>query len=111
MADKDTERQEITIIGPETRVSGEVRGDQDVLVRGRVEGRVNLTSVFTVEEGAIVQADIEARIVLVSGVVVGNVTATEIVRLAEKARVVGDLSAPRVVIEAGAAYRGRLEMG
>jgi cytoskeletal protein CcmA (bactofilin family) len=112
MADKDTDKSEkATIIGPETRISGELRGDEDVIVRGRVDGRVILTSTFTVEEGAIVQADVEAKIVLVSGVIVGNVNASEIVRLGEKARVVGDLTAPRVVIEAGAAYRGRLDMG
>ena len=70
-----------------------------------------LTSALTIEEGAIVQADVEARVVLISGVVVGNVTATESVRLTDKARVVGDSDRPRVVIEAGAAYRGRLEMG
>src|SRR5688572_3244345 len=97
MADKESDKQ--TVIGPETRVSGELRGDEDVIVRGRVDGRVNLTSVFTVEESAIVQADVEARVVLISGVVVGNVSAAEIVRLSEKARVVGDVTAPRVVIE------------
>jgi cytoskeletal protein CcmA (bactofilin family) len=105
MADKQT------VIGPDTRVAGEIRGDEDVLVQGRVEGRVALTSVLTIEDGAIVQADVEARVILISGVVVGNVSASESVRLTDKARVVGDLSSPRVVVEAGAAYRGRLEMG
>jgi cytoskeletal protein CcmA (bactofilin family) len=105
MADKQT------VIGPETRVVGEIRGDEDVLVQGRVEGRMALTSALTIEDGAIVQADVEARVVLISGVVVGNVTATESVRLTDKARVVGDLTSPRVVIEAGATYRGHLEMG
>jgi cytoskeletal protein CcmA (bactofilin family) len=114
MADRDSDKQggeKATIIGPETKISGELRGDEDVIVRGRVEGRVVLTSILTVEEGAIVQADVEARVVLVSGVIVGNVNAVEIVRLSEKARVIGDLTAPKVVIEAGAAYRGRLDMG
>jgi cytoskeletal protein CcmA (bactofilin family) len=106
MADKQQ-----TIIGPETRVVGEIRGEEDILVQGRVEGRMALTSELTIEEGAIVQADVEARVVLISGAVVGNVTATESVRLTSKARVVGDLTSPRVVIEAGAAYRGHLEMG
>ena len=105
MADKET------IIGPQTRVSGELRGDEDVVVRGRVEGRVVLSSVFTVEESAIIQADVEARIILISGVVVGNLTALESIRLAQKARVVGDIVAPRVIMEEGATYKGRLDMG
>jgi cytoskeletal protein CcmA (bactofilin family) len=103
--------EKITVIGPETRVAGEVRGDEDVVVHGRIEGRVALTAELTVEEGAILQADVEAKVVLISGVVVGNVSASDSVRLTPKARVVGDLTAPRVIIEAGAAYRGRLEMG
>ncbi len=105
MADKET------IIGPATRVAGELRGDEDVVVRGRVEGRVQLSSTFTVEDGAIIQADVEARVILISGVVVGNLTAVESIRLAERARVVGDIVAPRVVMEEGATYKGRLEMG
>jgi cytoskeletal protein CcmA (bactofilin family) len=105
MADKET------IIGPQTRVSGELRGEEDVVVRGRVEGRVVLSSVFTVEESAIIQADVEARIILISGVVVGNLTALESIRLAQKARVVGDIVAPRVIMEEGATYKGRLDMG
>jgi cytoskeletal protein CcmA (bactofilin family) len=103
--------EKVTVIGPETRVAGEVRGDEDVVVHGRIEGRVALTAELTVEEGAILQADVEAKVVLISGVVVGNVSASDSVRLTPKARVVGDLTAPRVIIEAGAAYRGRLEMG
>jgi cytoskeletal protein CcmA (bactofilin family) len=105
MTDKET------IIGPHTRIAGEMRGDQDVIVHGRVEGRVILNAVFTVEESAIVQADVEARVVLISGILVGNVSASEHIRLADKARVVGDLAAPRVVMEDGATYKGRLDMG
>ncbi|HEY0706474.1 MAG TPA: polymer-forming cytoskeletal protein [Polyangia bacterium] len=111
MADRDSENSGPTVIGPLTRVSGELRGGDDVLVQGRIDGRVTLTSTLTIEDGAIVQADIEARIVLVSGVVVGNINATEELRLSPRARVVGDLTAPRVIMEAGAAFRGRLDMG
>jgi cytoskeletal protein CcmA (bactofilin family) len=100
-----------TVIGPETRVSGELRGEENLLVRGRVDGKIQITETLTVEAGGIVQADVEARVVLVAGVLAGNVVASEIVRLTSKARVVGDLSAPRIVIEEGAAYRGRVEMG
>ena len=102
---------EKTLIGPETRIAGELRGDEDIVVQGRIEGRVAIGASLLVEDGAIVQADVEARTVIVSGVIVGNVSASESIRLTSKARVVGDVTAPRVIIEAGAAYRGRLEMG
>ncbi len=105
MADKET------IIGAQTRISGEVRGDENLVVRGRIDGKIQITEALTVDAGGIVQADVEAREVIVLGVLVGNITAVESVRLGDKARMVGDISAPRVVMESGAAYRGRVEMG
>jgi cytoskeletal protein CcmA (bactofilin family) len=105
MADKET------VIGPDTRISGEVRGDEDLIVRGRIDGRVQLTQNLTVEKGATVQADVDVRQIVVSGTVVGAIVASESVRLMSTARVVGDLASPRVMMEAGAAYRGRVDMG
>jgi cytoskeletal protein CcmA (bactofilin family) len=105
MADKET------VIGPETRISGEVRGDEDLLVRGRVEGKIQLSQTLTIDDGGIVQADVDVRVLVVSGVVVGSIRASESVRLTDKARVIGDMVAPRVIVEAGAAYRGRIDMG
>ena len=105
MADKET------VIGPDTRISGEVRGDEDLVVRGRIDGRVQLTQNLTVEKGGTVQADVDVRQLVVSGTVVGAIVASESVKLMSTARVVGDLASPRVMMEAGAAYRGRVDMG
>jgi len=105
MADKET------VIGPETRISGEVRGDEDLIVRGRIDGRVQLTQTLTVEKGATVQADVDVRNLIIAGTVVGAIVASESVKLTSTARVVGDLASPRVMMEAGAAYRGRVDMG
>jgi len=100
-----------TVIGPETRIAGEVRGEEDLLVRGRIEGKVSLSETLTIDEDGIVQADVEVKILVVSGVLVGTIRASESVRFTDKARVVGDVSTPRFVMESGAAYRGRIDMG
>ena len=105
MADKQT------VIGPETRISGEVRGEEDLLVRGRIEGKVSLSETLTIDEDGIVQADVEVKVLVVSGVLVGTIRASESVRFTDKARVVGDVNTPRFVMESGAAYRGRIDMG
>jgi cytoskeletal protein CcmA (bactofilin family) len=105
MADKET------VIGPETRISGEVRGEEDLVVRGRIDGKVQLTQTLTVDKGATVQADVDVRHIVVSGTVVGAIVASESAKLTSTARVVGDLASPRVMMEAGAAYRGRVDMG
>jgi len=100
-----------TIIGAGIRISGEIRGDEDLLVRGRVDGKIQLTQKLTVEEGAVVEADVDVRALVVAGTVVGNIVAAESVKLLSSARVVGNLASPRVAMEAGAAYRGRVDMG
>lgn len=105
MADKET------VIGVETRISGEIRGEEDLVIRGRVDGKIHLSHALTVEKGAIVQADVDVRNLVISGTLVGNIVASESVRLLSTARVVGDLAAPRVIMDAGAAYRGRVDMG
>jgi cytoskeletal protein CcmA (bactofilin family) len=105
MADKET------VIGVETRISGEIRGDEDLVVKGRVDGKIHLSQALTVEKGAIVQADVDVRTLVVAGTLVGSIVASESVHLQPTARVVGDLASPRVMMEAGAAYRGRVDMG
>jgi cytoskeletal protein CcmA (bactofilin family) len=105
MADKET------VIGVETRISGEIRGEEDLVVKGRVDGKIHLSHALTIEKGAIVQADVDVRNLVISGTLVGSIVASESVRLLASARVVGDLAAPRVIMDAGAAYRGRVDMG
>jgi cytoskeletal protein CcmA (bactofilin family) len=100
-----------TIIGADTRISGEIRGEEDLVIKGRVEGKIQLAQALTVEKGAIVQADVDVRTLVVSGTLVGSIVASESVRLLGSARVVGDLASPRVAMESGAAYRGRVDMG
>jgi cytoskeletal protein CcmA (bactofilin family) len=105
MADKET------VIGSDTRISGEVRGEEDLVVRGRIDGKIQLTQTLTVEKGATVQADLDVGHLVVLGAVVGTIVASESVKLMSTARVVGDLASPRLTMEAGAAYRGRVDMG
>jgi cytoskeletal protein CcmA (bactofilin family) len=105
MADKET------VIGVETHVTGEIRGAEDLVIKGRVDGKIQLSQALTVDKGAIVQADVDVKNLVVAGTLVGNIVASESVRLHASARVVGDLASPRVLMESGAAYRGRVDMG
>ncbi len=100
-----------TVIGPSILISGKLSGDEDLTVRGRVEGELSLSRTLIVETSGIVKADVSVRNAVVSGVVVGNITATESVELTREGRMVGDIRAPRVIIVDGASFRGRVDMG
>lgn len=100
-----------TVIGPSILINGKLSGDEDLTVRGRVEGELSLTRTLIVETSGVVKADVSVRNAIVSGVVVGNITATESVELTKEGRMVGDIRAPRVIIVDGASFRGRVDMG
>jgi cytoskeletal protein CcmA (bactofilin family) len=100
-----------TEIGESILISGSLEGDEDLTVRGRVEGNVRLTRTLIVEASGVVKADVVVKDAVISGVVVGNVTASDSVQLTSEGRMVGDISAPRVIIVDGASFRGRVDMG
>ena len=100
-----------TVIGPSILISGKLTGDEDLTVRGRVEGEVSLTKTLIVEPSGIVKANVAVKNAIVSGVVVGNITAPESVELTKEGRMVGDIRSPRVIIVDGASFRGRVDMG
>ncbi len=100
-----------TIIGESILISGSLNGDEDLTVRGRVEGTLSLTKTLVVEPTGIVKAEVQVKNCIIAGAVVGNVTATESVEITKDGRMVCDIAAPRVIIVNGASFRGRIDMG
>lgn len=99
-------------IGRSISIRGDVTGDEDLLIQGRVDGSVDLSEhAVTVGPDGEVKASIVARLVVVEGTVEGNLRADEQVILRSSAQVHGDIEAPRVVLEDGARFRGGVDMG
>ncbi len=99
-------------IGSSITIRGDVTGDEDLLIQGRVDGSIDLKqhSVTVGQEGQ-VKADISGRVIAIEGRVEGNLKAEEQVILRSSAYVQGDIVAPRVVLENGARFRGGVDMG
>src|SRR5688572_20536015 len=100
-----------TIIGESVRIRGQLSGDEDLHVLGRVDGRVELQRTLIVAESGIVKAEVSVKNAVISGVVVGNIHASESVELTKEGRMVGDIFSPRVIIVDGASFRGNVDMG
>ncbi len=99
-----------TIIGGTIVIDGEISGEEDLVIRGTVKGRIVLRENLYVEDTGVVEADIETQNVTVSGQVTGNVQAAERVEISAGGRMVGDLKAPRILIADGAAFKGNVDM-
>lgn len=99
------------MIGPGIRIKGEISGDEDLFVQGKVEGTINLNNnEVIVGESGVVAADINARIVKIDGEVAGDVKGEENVVISRSGNVCGNIVAPRVTLEDGAIFRGSIDM-
>ncbi|MGZ3428236.1 MAG: bactofilin family protein [Polyangia bacterium] len=99
-----------TAIGPTIIIKGKLRSDEDLIVKGRIEAEISSSKALLVENSGIIKANIRVKSARISGVLVGNVTAEDLVEIAPDGRMVGDLTAPKIIINDGAAFRGRIDM-
>lgn len=99
-----------TVIGGSIVIDGEISGEEDLIIRGTVKGRIVLKENLIVEDSGVVEADIETQNVTVSGQVTGNIQATERVEISSGGRMVGDIKAPRILIADGAVFKGNVDM-
>ncbi|HKF49203.1 MAG TPA: polymer-forming cytoskeletal protein [Terracidiphilus sp.] len=98
-------------IGKSIVIRGEVKGAEDLVIDGRVEGTVQLAeNRLTVGPNANVAADLSARDVLVMGKVQGNLVASGRVELRAGCVVEGDVRAYRLAIEDNAVLRGKVDL-
>ncbi len=100
-----------TVVGQSILIKGNLEGDEDLTVQGRIEGAIHLSKTLIIEQSGVVKADVSVANAVISGIMVGNLTATDSVEIAETGRMVGDIQAPRVIITEGAAFKGRVDMG
>ena len=103
--------REPATIGPSISIRGDLSGDEDLIVQGRVEGTINLkqNNVTVGKEGRITAA-IRAQGITVEGHVEGNLHGDEQVVVRRSGNVQGDINTPRVTLEDGCRFKGAVDM-
>ena len=103
--------RDAAVVGPSIQIDGDVRGEEDLLIKGHINGTVRLVnnSVTIGPEGSI-KADVHAQIVYVEGAVQGDLFASERVDIRKDAKVSGSITAPSVSLDEGAKFKGTIEM-
>ena len=98
-------------IGRSVHVKGELTGNADLAIEGKVEGTIALNGYnVTIAPTGHVAAEIRAKSVVVGGQVTGSISAEERVEVTATGSLVGDVRAPRVVLADGARFKGRIDM-
>lgn len=99
-----------TIIGKSLKVTGSIEADEPVAIVGAITADLLVPNhEVTVEAGGRIDGAITARSITVIGGSMGRLVARDIVRVLEGATVRGDVAAPRIELEEGAIFNGRVE--
>ena len=102
----------VSVIGPTLVIKGELSADEDLVIEGHIEGTIaHHKKHLTIGKQGRVKADIHASSVIIEGELVGDIHSEGIVSLAEGANVRGNIECGRIVMQDGARFKGKIDMG
>ncbi len=99
-----------TVLAKDIYFNGRIDCQKPFMIKGYVEGKLFSTSDVTIEEDAVVKADIKADRVVIKGEVHGNVVADTMVHVFACGKLNGDVTAPEVEMESGCFFDGICKM-
>jgi cytoskeletal protein CcmA (bactofilin family) len=98
------------MLGKSLSLKGELRAVEDVTIDGRVEGNIVCEGhAVVLGADADVTGDVLARDITVFGRLTGRLTASEVVDVRAGAVVAGSVVSKRFILDADAAFNGRVE--
>jgi cytoskeletal protein CcmA (bactofilin family) len=101
-----------TLVGPSSKVNGDLFFEGGCHVDGTVKGNVsadsNSDSALSISEDAIVEGGVTVPYVVLNGIVRGDVFATQRVELGPTARVIGNVYYNLIEMAIGAEINGKL---
>jgi len=102
----------VYVIGPTLVFKGELSADEDLFIEGRIEGTIAHHKMnLTVGKQGRVKADIDATSVFIEGQLIGDIRSDGTVTLVKGADVKGNIFCASIVMEEGARFEGKIDMG
>ena len=103
--------KEQSVIGRSISIKGEISGEEDLIIQGRVEGKIDLKkNNITVDKSGSIKGDIYGKSITLEGEVEGNLFGEKRIVLQPSGVVRGDMRAPAINLEEGAKFKGNIAM-
>jgi len=103
--------EKLSRIGASLSLQGELNGEEDLLVEGQFEGKIDIKNHnLKVERGGEVKANVKVKNITINGEVNGNIYASGKVYISKEGQLKGDIFAPRISIADGAQFKGSVKM-
>ena len=99
-----------TVVGKSTCIRGEISGDGNVRIDGRVEGGITIQGNVVIGESGVVKGDISAANLVISGSITGNADIKGNLAIYATGQLIGDVKVKSLNIDDGGIFKGRSEM-
>ncbi len=110
-SDTRTRASEAAVIGPSIQINGDLSGEEDLIIQGKVQGTIQLKEKsLTVGTKGKVDANVLAHTVIVEGQVNGDLYGAERVAIRKTGDVQGNIVSPKVSLEEGCRFKGSIDM-
>jgi cytoskeletal protein CcmA (bactofilin family) len=106
----DNSSDKVSVLGPTLVFKGELSAEEDLMLKGRVEGSINHTASLQIGAEGSVKGNIKAKYITVEGKVEGDLHGSASVTVKESANVKGNIFAPKVSLIEGARFKGSIDM-
>jgi cytoskeletal protein CcmA (bactofilin family) len=103
---KDPSSGTTSLVSRPVVVEGEISGEENLHVDGRVKGIIRLTGDLFVGASGVVEAEIDARSIVIQGAVAGKVLARHQLEVQPSGRFTGEATAGSYEIRQGAVFEG-----
>jgi len=101
---------EFTKISKETRMVGQVEGNQDINLNGEMEGTINVQARVIIGQSGRFKGELQAQNVIIEGQVNGKINAEKRVEIRRSGECRGEISTPSIIISENAYFQGKVTM-
>lgn len=103
--------REAAVIGPSIQIKGDLSGEEDLVIQGKVNGTIQLKEKsLTVGSQGQVNANVLAHSIIVEGEVNGDLYGSERVSIRKTGNVQGNIVSPKVSLDEGCRFKGSIDM-
>ena len=101
---------QINMIGEGTVFEGTLRSESNLVISGRIVGKLDVGGKAIVATDGVVEGEMIATNAEVAGSVQGEIRIRELLVLKGSARVDGNIEATRLIVEEGSIFNGKCQM-
>ena len=98
------------IISENTRIKGNMTGNEDIILHGKFNGNMNLNSLLFVKGTGNIKGQVKAANMIIEGEVDGEIVVQNKIEVRANGRFNGELICKQIAIEEGAFFKGNINM-